>query len=268
MMHIEIYIENYLLLNFWMDYLILKIVSKLLQCKASLKRILLGAFLGAICAYIGLYFLFLPQLLWEVLTYGTSGMILLKIGLGLKQQKAVLRGIVMIYSCTFLFGGLYSAIEFQIPGWDWYKAMSITAIGTGTVLYTLITRGIAKKKSEKASLLYDVTIGYGNQQKSMKAMWDSGNRLMEPISKKSVSVASECTMKEIIHSLPEGRLRLIPFYSVGCEEGILRAYRMDYLEIRNALGFYNRIEEPYIGVYTKEVCEEGTYQIILAHDTV
>ena len=264
----EICIESFLLYNFWMDYLILLVVRLLLQCQCKLRRIAMGAAAGAILSGISLLGLSLPQVLWELITYGSCGIVMLYLGLRIRTVGNMLRGLLILFSCTIFFGGIYTALAAQWSFWNRYGTTCVTMVGTGTLLIVAVHGMIRRERRRKEQILYQVTIHVASLEKKLVALWDSGNRLIEPISSKSVSVAGIREMEDMIDHIPEGRLRLIPYYSVGCENGLLKAYRMDDMEITNELGYYKRIEAPYVGVYTKELCEGGQYQMILAADAV
>ena len=80
----------------------------------------------------------------------------------------------------------------------------------------------------------------------MKALVDTGNGLMEPISKKAVSLVGRDYFERQWEK--EGkrkefqpvRFRAIPYHAVGTQNGILHGYDMDRLI--NELTFYSKID--------------------------
>ena len=100
------------------------------------------------------------------------------------------------------------------------------------------------------------------------ALLDTGNGLIEPISKKPVCLVGKNVFEE--NGAKEGgrkefqpqKFRIIPYHSVGKEKGILSGYEMDRLIIdtdeRKVI-----IEKPMIGISEVSVSGNGSYQMIL-----
>ena len=102
----------------------------------------------------------------------------------------------------------------------------------------------------------------------MNALLDTGNGLIEPISKKAVCLVG----KEYFEQkwVKEGernyfqpqKFRAIPYHAVGTPKGILSGYEMDrliiYTDERKV-----EIQKPMIGISEHSVGTPGTYQMIL-----
>lgn len=121
---------------------------------------------------------------------------------------------------------------------------------------------------KKAPHLYKVTLVYSEKEYIMKALLDTGNSLVEPISRKAVSIIGRDFFEQVNKKegmrkefLPQ-RFRVIPYHSVGKENGILCGYEMDRLIIdtdeRKVI-----IEKPMIGISDVPVGSRETYQMIL-----
>lgn len=121
---------------------------------------------------------------------------------------------------------------------------------------------------KKSQLKYGVVLICEGCEYTMKALLDTGNSLVEPISRKPVCIVGREVFKQDHKKegmrkefLPQ-RFRIIPYHSVGKENGILCGYEMDRLIIdtdeRKVI-----IEKPMIGISDVPVGSKETYQMIL-----
>ena len=102
----------------------------------------------------------------------------------------------------------------------------------------------------------------------MKALVDTGNGLIEPISKKAVCLVGkdyfehQCEKEGERKEFQPQRFRVIPYHAVGTPNGILHGYEMDRLIIFTDERKVE-IREPMIGISEHAVGNKGTYQMIL-----
>ena len=100
-------------------------------------------------------------------------------------------------------------------------------------------------------------------------LYDTGNRLYEPIRKKPVSIIG----KELAMRLLEGeqewgrRFRLIPYSSIGVENGLMKGFVADELVV-----FVNRYSfvyaHPVLAVAEQSFGKRDGYEIILHPDMI
>lgn len=264
----DIYIENFLLVSFWMDYLILNLVKKLLSCSATQPRLLLGACFGAVFSSVTLFFMSVPFMGWEIITYTLTGMLMLRITFAIKDMTFMVRAMTVFFSVLVFVGGVLSYLSSHVEGLINYGGSYLTVIGIGTFFCIIIMRFIQKEKERGKNTLFLVTLKQGDFKKTVKGLWDTGNHLTEPLSGKTVSIVEEDVMQELLRVIPEGRLRIVPFHSVGCENGVLYAYRIDEMTVEDGCGKNVLIREPYVGVYEGKMSKQNTYQMILPFDAV
>ncbi len=102
----------------------------------------------------------------------------------------------------------------------------------------------------------------------MKALIDTGNGLIEPISKKPVCLVGKDYFERQWEKEGERkefqpvRFRAIPYHAVGTPNGILIGYEMDRLIIFTDERKVE-ISKPMIGISEHAVGNRGTYQMIL-----
>ena len=117
--------------------------------------------------------------------------------------------------------------------------------------------------------LYRVQIKTGMKLIETIGLYDTGNRLYEPIRKKPVSIIG----KELAMRLLEGeqewgrRFRLIPYSSIGVENGLMKGFVADELVV-----FVNRYSfvyaHPVLAVAEQSFGKRDGYEIILHPDMI
>jgi len=142
--------------------------------------------------------------------------------------------------------------------------MSILSVSMTVVIKVLLRQFFLTRQK----LYYPVILYYEGAEYPMKALIDTGNGLIEPISKKPVCLVGmdyferqwekEGKRKEF----QPVRFRAIPYHAVGTPNGILRGYEMDRLIIFTDERKVE-ISKPMIGISEHAVGNRGTYQMIL-----
>ena len=128
----------------------------------------------------------------------------------------------------------------------------------GVVLIEVIYRKIKIKND-----FYQVILTIAENQKcQVTALRDSGNGLIEPISKVPVSVVEEHQIIPYKAGFRKDRFRVVPFHSIGRETGILDAYFIDKMEIINE-GESLVIMNPIIAITKDRISTGENYQMIL-----
>lgn len=134
------------------------------------------------------------------------------------------------------------------------------------ILPVLISFGIKiilrRYLPEKTKVLYNVTLFCKGSEYKMKGLLDTGNSLVEPISRKAVCIVGREALEGVQKELLPQKFRIIPYHSVGKENGILCGFEMERLIIetdeRKVI-----IEKPMIGISEVPIGSPATYQMIL-----
>lgn len=237
----------------------------MVACTVTQKKLLLGSLAGALMSCLCL---FLPVILWwrlflgSVLAFLLSLRIMMK-GKPVKQMYSRYLGISFLMAV--LLGGSIGLLQKKM-GEDSFSILQMMGL---PLLFSFGIKMLLRRYlPQKTQLLYNITLFCEGSEYSMKGLLDTGNSLVEPISRKPVSIMGK-EMFEQDHK-KEGmrkefqpqRFRVIPYHSVGKESGILCGYEMDRLIIdtdeRKVI-----IEKPMIGISDVPVGSRETYQIIL-----
>ena len=94
------------------------------------------------------------------------------------------------------------------------------------------------------------------------ALLDSGNGLIEPISKMPVSIIEERIAEPYKEYLKKEKFRMVPFHSLGEDRGMLEAYFIEKMEIRGKEGV-RVIKNPIIAISKGSISANEKYQMIL-----
>ena len=168
------------------------------------------------------------------------------------------------------------------------KVIFISAI----IAFVIITIGfkVVKNKISSKDMYCYIKIKLNHKEIEAKAMIDTGNFLKEPITNTPVIVVEhtllyECIPKEILNHLenilggdfseiPEKikkeympRLKVIPFSSLGKQNGMLLGIKAEELIIKNEEESKAK-ENVIIGIYNKSLTKRGEYRALLGIELI
>lgn len=172
-------------------------------------------------------------------------------------------GYMFIYA--FAFGGIMKFLFQSVPFLHSRQEESWVVLGTGIVGYYALSWWIEQMKRVRNNHYYEVKLlGYGNEI-TLKALSDTGNSLKEPISGKPVSIVEEGLLEQLTDiKLPE-RFRVIPYHSVGRNNGIMEGYEIPEMIIEGDKEKI-RYKKVIVGISKTRLSSNGKYQMILHPD--
>ena len=195
-----IYLDVLFVLNFCMDYCILRASSAIGGRMCSMKRLTIASLLGAVYAVVSLLFPFLNVVAMRLLS--CAGMAC--IAFGIRDLRKLLRQTLLVLLVTFVFGGCVTALE-QLSG---------TTLSQGGVLYAPVSRkvlfvsmalayglsGIVFRNQAKENRPYGETVclTYGGKIQEFYLLVDSGNTLCDAITGKPVLVLTRAAAIKIL----------------------------------------------------------------------
>lgn len=228
----KVYLDLVLLLNFAMNYSLLRAAALLTGARMKTWRVTMGAALGA--AYGGLClvrgFGFLGGNLWRAVVLG----LMAACAFGLNRNLLRQAGILLLLS--FALGGAAMALQLRsLPG--------LLALGLGLMAACrLLLRGGLRH----AGQLVPATVTLGGEHLELAALRDSGNTLRDPFTGQPVLLVQGRSAGAILGGLdlrdPAGALaelhrtrpelvaRLIPYRAIG-GPGLLLALRCDRVTV-------------------------------------
>ncbi len=256
-MHIEIYVDVLFLINFFMIYFIFFIVNKLIKNKITLKRIAFSSFFATLLYILTIIFIPYNKILSIILI---SFIFIVSIFISFKPKniKDFFKIFLLVNIVAFCVGGGSIAL-FYYTNFNYFLTVTLENFPLKFLVISIILTYIIiklflswyKRIFIKKQSFYNITLYKDNINVTLNALLDTGNSLKEPITKKPVMIAEFIAIKAI---LPEklklifyekqednltkllelghtADIRLIPFKSVGKENGLLIGTKIDKLEI-------------------------------------
>lgn len=270
-----IYLDVFFLLNFIVAYMIILITSKIIRKTVNKSRICLAAGLYGLYNVLILKPLFI-HLINTVLLNVIAAAVMVVIAFGYGEMKIYFRNLLMTIVVSAGFLGVISYLYyFTVMG---KYTRSVLCGSTNRVVngrrfmissfmaYILldIFIKIVNRLRKNESVYFDVKLTFNGKSVVAKALYDTGNSLIEPVSKRDVHVAEYGLLKPIMEGDEqlEEKICVIPFHSLGNERGLMYGIRIDEMVViyEGKPVFFNN---PVIGIYKGSVSNTGKYSVIL-----
>ena len=277
-----IYVDTLFLLNGLVDYLLLLAAARLAGEPLARLRFALAAALGGLYAAA----IFLPGLAFLARPPCRLAAAVLMVLLAFWQSRRLLRKVVIFFALSCAFGGGVLAVGLlggrglTLSGGVVYSGMDLkTVLLSAAGCYgalTLVFRGVGRHAGLSGALR-PVRLTLGERHAELTALVDTGNTLSDPATGRPVLVADGALAGEL---LPAGvwaaldlrdpagamarledpwrtRFCLVPYRSVGVEQGLLLALRLDRVQV----GAEDR--GPMLAALSPTPVSEGGYRALL-----
>lgn len=276
--HYEVFIDVLFVINFVMDYFLLRLACRLLGHSATWQRSLAGAAIGA----AGICLLAVIPMGWilnTILIHVVVNTIMVRFGCNLKKWKEIVRGVLFLYGAGFLLGGMLLMLQ-RITGSRGVRAFFLL----GTVSYILLAAGIrvCSRAERKRARIFRVRLYANGKCHEGCGLYDTGNQLWDPVSKKPVSIGDSVILDKLFPpEVRDGLLKLgkgekpenadllcgfqphfLPFRSVGCSYGTALAVTLDSMCLEG-YEVHKVIVRPVIAFPRENSSFSRDYQVIL-----
>jgi len=291
--------------NFIMNAFILFLTARILRIGRRWYWVLAGA---GLMAGLYTVLLALPALRSVNVFVAQVGILAAGIGLAFAPRgwRLFLRYMLVTYVISFTVGGLGMALFFltDLPYAVRYIAADLGAFSravswqlavTGMVLsYGLIKLGqyFIERRTLRRQMLCNVEIALDDGRVAFDALVDTGHSLREPITQAPVIVAE---FDQVAAFLPEGlrqlfsskqeaqlgallaeaddafyaRLRMVPFTSIGKENGMLVGFRPDSVTVvPEEENTTQPRQDIIIGIYNSKLTRDGRYRGLVGAELV
>ena len=270
-MRYVLYIDVFMAVNFIMDLSVISAAAKFLSRKISVTRKICAAFSGTVLSALLIVSRINSLLLRRIIAYFIIIFIMTYIGFEPKTKKEWLTEVIVMYCITFVMSGAMEGLYYFISS-EYSQKYGITVIrficiATGGYFVTDMAIKAIKKRSIKGnhiSDIYMVSIKKGNNIVRVRGLYDSGNSLREPYTKRAVHIACNSVINRLLDESAEAsqKMYIVPYRAIGNEHGILKAYEMDMIMLLNDTENII-LDKPLVGCYEGEVSADGSYEIIL-----
>ncbi len=299
----EIYLDVLVLENVVINYMILAVTARFSRSRTSSLRLFAGAFIGAL--YVILILLPDMKIYTSVLAKLLLSLVIVAVAFKPEKLMNYLKNLALFYVTTFIFAGAgFALLFFNVGGGIIKNGVFMTTLPLldtrwtqillGLLLAGIVTRvlwEIIQNWIIKEKVLVQLYISFDRKIIGLFALVDTGNALHDPLTNMPVVVVEFQAIKDI---LPEDirnifektgeddlnaissaiskspwftRFRLIPFTSLGKENGMLIGFRPDYIEIDNE-NEKKDIKDVVIGIYNRSLSKNEKYKALLSPELI
>lgn len=293
-----VYIDVVFLENLILNVIILYTTSLIAKINLKIIRTLISASIGSI--YAIMYYIFQIGLYSNIIFKFVLSVIMIYVAFNPKEFKTLLKVLILFYLTSFVFGGaslsviyLVNAQRINIQNGMIIGKYTMNTIFTGIIIafiVIVIAFKIIKSKISKNDLFCDIRFKINNKEIKTKAMLDTGNLLKEPITNIPVVVVEHKLLydvipNEILDNIENilggdledisdevksdyiSKLKVIPFTSLGKQNGILLGIKADELIVEE-MNSEKKIDKVIIGIYNKELSKKRTYSALIGIDVI
>lgn len=292
-----VYVDVVLFENLCMNYIILFGTGYIIKLKIKHWRILVSSSIGAvyaILAYMGIFPLYANIVVKIILS-----LCMVYIAFNPKNIKAIIKELVVFYLVSFALGGCAFALLYIVRPQDIFMKdgvyigtypLKIALLG-GVVgfIITYVAFKVVKTRMNKNELIYEIVLKINEKELTTKVMLDTGNMLKDPISNNPVILIEKKILygilpKELLENTKNmlggdfknnedleneyrTRLRIIPFTSVGKQNGMMLGIKVDEIKIITDIDEIINTNA-IVCVYEKEFSKRGKYFGIMGMDLI
>lgn len=301
--YVDVFLDVVIINDIVMNFLILLLTSKFSKIKTTTLRLFLGASVGT--AYTVLLVL-LPNMKVYYTTAGKVLLSMIIISVAFSPEKFInfFKALAIFYLSTFIFAGAAFAFYYFTQGggfirngvffgisslqYKWTSGfLSIVMVG----IIVKIFMDILQFRFAKDKLLIPITITFESRNIDLAALVDTGNSLHDPLSNLPVIVVEFKAIKDLLpfeiqnifveskendlnsvtsivsNSTWFSRFRLIPFTSLGMENGMLIGFKPDYIEIGEKEE-KKGIDNVVVGIYNRALSKNENYKALLSPELI
>ncbi len=253
-----IYLDIVLFENIILNYIILLSTAIISKAHISTLKIFLSSLIGGIFSILN-YIVNINNT-WGVILKIAISIIMILIAFQDYKFKKFIKELIFFYLTSFTFGGIAFMLLFFISPNNLVMEnnhfigtypikVAVLSGGVGFIVITVVAE-IIKSNINKKSMICDLEIFYDGKYKKLKTMLDTGNLLKEPISKTDVVIVEKESLEGIVSNdilknikcilkgkwieadnIHSYKFKLIPFSSLGNENGLLIGFKPDYIKI-------------------------------------
>lgn len=281
-----VYIDIIFLENLFMNYIIIFATGIIVKTEIKIIRTFISSFIGSVYAVIA-YLNILKDLTSNMALKITLSVVMIYVAFKPKTLKIFLKQLIIFYLTSFTFGGVAFALLYFVSPQKILTEKGVL-IGTypikiilcggilGFIIVTTAFKNI-KGKLTKKDMICNVKISINGNSTYLKSIIDTGNFLREPITKVPVMVVEKDVLNKIVpekilknlQKIIDGqnieigeyasKIRVIPFTSLGKQNGILLGLKADNIlinmEEKNIF-----VKNIIIGIYDKKLSKNGQYK--------
>lgn len=296
----EVYLDVLIIENIVINYLILLVTARFTKCRTSSLRLLLGA-------AVGTSYVVIMMLLPGIKAYGTIiaklllSAAIVAVSFNVRKLMTFLKILAVFYMSTFVFAGAALAFTYFVQGggfvrngilWPVKAKLNTILFAAGlVVILARVSWEIVQQRLVRAKMLVRLIIAFEKRTIGIHALVDTGNSLHDPLTNMPVVVVEFNAIKGILPSEIKqiyeefgesdldritnvitqstwfSRFRLIPFTSLGMENGMLIGFKPDYIEISKD-NDNKDVSDVIVGIYGRSLSKNEKYKALLGPELI
>jgi stage II sporulation protein GA (sporulation sigma-E factor processing peptidase) len=257
------YIDLIFIINFFMNFFILYDTAKAVKEKINIYKLAAGAGIGALY-FLVIFFPGLHVIYTLFIKFAVSILMIIAAFTPYKSKR-----LISIYLWFFIISSIYGAVSLMVLFLFYgvrglyiiyiYSYPSFILVLSSLAAHFLITyiNNFLKVKLIQDCISIEITVQFNGLTKKIKALVDTGNSLVDPLTNKPAIVVSYSSLqsilpaeidKDFIGELEKDikaasklidyedwayRFRLIPYTSIGREGGFLIGFKPDYIKVHH-----------------------------------
>lgn len=229
-----IYVDVLFLINFFMTVLILLVTSAFAQQRLKTWRLLLGGLLGGVYSLV----ILLDGLPFAVSALGKvlSAAAIILAAFSWQGAKQYFKNVLTFFISSMVLLGIIIALWFifEPPGVVIQNESVYFDVSTGTLLFSGIAAyGIAclavriYQHAVSKKQIYVLSVTCSGKSAELTALADTGNKLREPFSGRSVIIAEKSRVFLLSRGQP---MRIVPFDTLG-GRGLMECFRPERVTV-------------------------------------
>lgn len=295
----KLYLDILVLENIVINYLILFLTSKFCKSHTSNLRLFIGSVVGA--SYVVLLILFpYMEIYYSAVAKIILSFFIVAVTFYPPKIKTFFVTLAIFYISTFIFAGAAFTLLFLTQGggfvkngilyviWDSKWTMLFLAIITAIIVIKIFWE-IFDQRISREKILLPVKVSFESSVIDLFGLVDTGNSLCDPLSNLPVIVVEFKAIKNILPSEIQNifeqskendlgivtkivsdsqwfsRFRLIPYSSLGRENGMLIGFKADYIEVGENTE-KKGVKDVIIGIYNRALSKNHHYNALLSPD--
>ncbi len=217
----KIYLDLIMILNFFIDLLLLLVVNKLLRRNASIYALIGGAFVGGISS---VFLFFKVSNLLLIIYKIVICFVMILISFKYKSLIYTFKNFLYFYISSIVLGGFLYFIDLETAYTNMKLNYIVLVIASPLILYLFIKQGLWLKTNY--SNYFKVVIYSKNKSYNLNGFLDTGNKLTDIITNKPVILVDE--------KIDYERFYYIPYQGVN-SNGLLKCIKVDKMIVANKI---------------------------------
>lgn len=278
-----------------MDFIILWLVRKLAKQKIVLSKIIMGALIGAMMMCIIVILPFKNYFFNVILGYLITSLLIIYMTFRPKSVRELIKLTILMYLIAVMLGGImFSLYYYSFFGTALSEIIKGTYLGNikvsfliligfvALIIFKLVSRTLSRSVAVHQNVM-DIQISINQATIHVNGLLDTGNNLYDPITNNPV-IIGECDLLKpvlteknftqligmsnnlydikLLSEFSSLKLRLIPYSSIGNENGMLLGIVTDSVSIKNGNNYRN-FKDVVIAIYNKKLSKDNSYQVLI-----